>query len=738
MPEAPPRRRARWAERAELAAVLLFTAWVAAPYLTPGRWVTSFDTVAYSGPNLEATFDAFRDGYLPGWNDHLFGGVPHLANPQTTVFYPVKLAALPLDVPRAMNLLVAFHLFLLAVGGLVLARRALRVRPPAGLVAAVVVVGSGQVMVRTLFFEQISVLAWAPWLLLAIDAVARSGRSPVRWAPVAGLALVTGSMLLAGHPQTSFLAAALAAAWALGRLADADVGWGERLAGVGRLGAGVALGAGLAAAQLLPTAELAARSASADGRDVGWVAQWGVAARKLPVALLGDVGATDHPTSVGSHEAVSYVGAVAAALAVVGAWSLLTDQRGRVTALCLVGASGVAVALALGPRFPPYRVASRLVPLFDQARVPARWLLVVVVVVALLAAVAVDRLRASALTGQARAPALASVALVGLAAVVVGRREGTGAAAWWWALAFAAVLVAVVAAHRRRAVSTLPALVLAVLLVGELGGMARHSNPRALAADEPYTAAGPGVIGGFLAGQPGRALALTPDAFDDDTALQWGLRPNTNLTAGVRSIDGYDGGVQVTTRWAEAMAGLSGGRFDSELLLRDQVAPPLPAGALAGVGVRWVVVDEERWPAATTVPGWRGPVLVDGPRSLWENPAWVGEAVLRGGGPPVGLGVQRPRPGVVEVVEVAGPGLLVLDEQWDPGWDAHVDGAAAEVEVVDGWLVGVPVGPGQHDVRLDYRVPRLAVGTTVSLLSLLGTVALVGRSAKAAGGRPRG
>ncbi|MPY95525.1 MAG: hypothetical protein GEV08_21440, partial [Acidimicrobiia bacterium] len=408
--------RATWVEAV---AVLAFTLVVAAPFLRPDRWVTSFDTVAYAGPNLEATYEAFRDGRLPLWNGDIFGGVPHLANPQTTVFYPLKLVALPADVPRALNLLVALHLFVLAAGMVVLARRTLRLAPPAGFVAAVVVVGSGQVMVRTLFFEQVSVFAWLPWVLVAADAAVRGGgpRLGGRGA-VAALGLVTALTLLAGNPQTSFLGAALAGAWGLGRLLDAEGGWPARAAALGRLAGGVALGLGLAAVQLLPTLDLARRAASASGRDPAWVAQWAVGARTLPVALLGDLFAADHPTSVGSHEAVSYVGAVAAGLAVVGGYHLVGDRRWRWTAACLGLAAVGSVALATGPRFLPYRAATRLVPAFDQARVPARWLVVVVFVVAIGAAVAVDRVRSWAVLG-ARARASGLVLLVAGAAVVL-------------------------------------------------------------------------------------------------------------------------------------------------------------------------------------------------------------------------------------------------------------------------------------------------------------------------------
>ncbi len=723
-----PDRGPAWARRVEEVAVALVTLAVAWPFLRPDRWVTGFDTVAYSGPNLEVTFDAWRHGRLAGWNDLIFGGIPHLANPQTAVLYPVKVLGLPFDVPRALAMLVAVHLAILAVGMVVLARRALRLAPPAAFVTATVVVASGQVMVRSLFFEQISVLAWIPWLLVAIDAaVGGQGRRPGRPVAVAAVAVVTATMLVAGHPQTAYLGAGLGTAWALGRLADLDGGWASRGRAVVGLGVGGVIAGCLAAVQLLPTVDLAGRSASAQGRDLGWVASWAVGARSLPLAVLGDLTAADHPTSVGSHEAVSYVGAVAVALAVVGLCHLEAERRWRVTGALLGLAVLVAMALAVGPRFLPYRVASRLVPVFDQARVPSRWLAVVVFVAAIAAGVAVDRLRRGVHldgTGRVMAGAVLGGGALVVAAMGVVQGYPAGDGAWVVGLVVGVALLVPVVPARWAGVA---ALVLAVLVAGELGWLGRHSEPRELAVDHPYTSARSGPIAELVAGQPGRALALTPDVFDDFAVLRRGLRPNTNVTAGVRSIDGYDGGVQVTRLWADAMSGLSDGRFDAELLAREQLTRPLDPAALAGVGVRWLVVDGVRWPVSEVTPGWRGPLLVDGNLSLWENPAWVAEATVRGAGTATDRRAAtsaRPSPGRVEVT-ASGPGTLVVDQQFDPGWQVRIDGSPAPAVVVDGLLVGTELPAGEHTVTFRYRPPHLGLGLVLTGLGVLATVGLL-------------
>ena len=217
---APPARPAPSRRSAVVEAVVtaLFTTWVAWPFLGPAGYVTGYDTVTYGGPNLAFTYTELGAGRLPVWNDTIFGGAPFAANAQTAVFSPLQLLAAPLGAPRALDVLSAVHLFLLAFGVLVLVRRGLRLRAPAGTVAAAVVVGGGTVMARSLQFEQLAVVAWVPWVLLAVDAAVRTSR-PARAIALVGLAVA--ALLVAGHPQQIYLAAPLVVLWAVVRAVDA-------------------------------------------------------------------------------------------------------------------------------------------------------------------------------------------------------------------------------------------------------------------------------------------------------------------------------------------------------------------------------------------------------------------------------------------------------------------------------------------------------------------------------------
>jgi len=64
------------------------------------------------------------------------------------------------------------------------------------------------------------------------------------------------------------------------------------------------------------------------------------------------------------------------------------------------------------------------------------------------------------------------------------------------------------------------------------------------------------------------------------------------------------------------------------------------------------------------------------------------------------------------------PALLVLNDIFETGWEAHVDGAPAEILPVNLIARGVWVPEGQHEVRMPYRPPGFAAGVALSGASL--------------------
>lgn len=75
------------------------------------------------------------------------------------------------------------------------------------------------------------------------------------------------------------------------------------------------------------------------------------------------------------------------------------------------------------------------------------------------------------------------------------------------------------------------------------------------------------------------------------------------------------------------------------------------------------------------------------------------------------------------VVETKYPGMLVLSEQYYPGWHAYVDGKETPIYAVDGILRGVFLSVGKHTVIFEYKPLSFRIGLMVSVTSLFVTVA---------------
>lgn len=779
---APARAARRWpyltrTDAAELGVLVVFWSWVAWPFLRPDRYVVGFDTLSYSAPNLAFTLQEWRDGRLPLWNDTIFGGVAHLGNPQAGALYPLKALVLGMDVNRGLAWLVALHLAWLALGMWVVARRVLLLRAPSGLVAGAVGIGTAAMMVKAIQFEQILVAAWAPWVLVVLGGLL-VGERPWRWTLPA--ALVVTMLALAGHPQIAYLLVALAAAFLAGRLLDLRA-W-RRLGVVAAVGV---FGALMAAPQLAAAVDATRASALTGGRSEEnlRIPAFTLDPAVLPQGVLGDPVSSNAVAVTGAFESAGGYGVAAVCLALVAVLSERGARRWtvRLLAVCAAG----SVVLAVGPRWPTYRVLMAVVPGFDQGRVPARWMLVGSLAVAVLAAVGAHHLRERAIHGRR-------------ATVFVAVGAATSLVLWWgpfqeaalptrvvWLLLGVSFVAAVGLAENRGRWAAVAVTLPAALLVGELA-LANHASAARLLL-QPLSLTGyvsPATE--FLEGRPERVVAMTFDRLDQPRYLVATLRPNANTLFGIRSIDGYDGGVQVTRRWATAMDGLVEAPFNAEGTLRSQLRVPLDAHRAARLGVRWAMVDTEVLPAAVQVPGWLGPRAAEGTVEVWENPVWVGSAVLWPATLPVADGeeaarllegslgslratalvedgpaltctaacapapatVTRHRAGAVDVavsVPDGGDRVLVVDEQADRNWRVTVDGRDTATVVVDGLYAGVVVPPGDHRVAFRYAPGWLVPSVVIGLVALVGAAAVSGTAsarqrrpwASARGRRPR-
>lgn len=367
-----------------------------------GRVLVSFDAVAYFYPHLAYLGARLREGELPLWNPYLFTGVPFLANSQTGVLYPPNWLAMALPSARAYAWSAALHAALAAVGAYAFGRAALGVGRPGALATATAFAFGGFFSAQVGHLNQLQAASWLPLLLLVADRLLR--RPSAALAAVG--AAILGLQLLAGHSQVVYLslwatllyvgAGSLASLRELRRDGASGLEMGGWL--LSRLWLFLilaVLGAGLAAAQLLPTYELTGQSIRARGLDYHDAASFSLPPWKLLLSLL--------PSFGGSPIFSEWTGYVGVAGLLLAGLAIATRPDRRVAAMLLLVV--VALFMAFGQFNPAYpRLYSHL-PGLDLFRVPARWLLLYSFGVAGLAGLGLDRLAGG---GKGTAPAVAS------------------------------------------------------------------------------------------------------------------------------------------------------------------------------------------------------------------------------------------------------------------------------------------------------------------------------------------
>ncbi len=353
------------------------------------------DIFLYFYPYWQAAADALSNGRIPLWNSDIFMGSPLLANSQMGFFYPLNWPLwLLIETPYAINASILLHIGIAGIGAYFAGRKALHLGPWASLLTALLFALGGYLTAQVEHINQVQGLAWLPWYLVVVGYCGaggqgrRRGRVTVAWASLA-FAFLFAMQLLAGHTQTTFISGVTVAVWLVSSgltpflLRKSDYAlhfsfhW-KRL----KKTAPVALVLGgllallLTAVQLLPTLELIQNSSRAGGLSVNEVLSFSLNPLLLTRTLLPAYG---QPLF---SEYVAFVPITAVLLGTIGAWQW-RRWVGVLPALLLVG---MGLFLALGVFNPANWLVARL-PLFNLFRVPARWLVVYTLGIALLAGV---------------------------------------------------------------------------------------------------------------------------------------------------------------------------------------------------------------------------------------------------------------------------------------------------------------------------------------------------------------
>ncbi|WP_337173881.1 hypothetical protein [Paludisphaera sp.] len=360
---------------------------------------------------------SLAQGTIPSWNGLWGYGFPGVGESQMGAFYPPHLILYGIfSLERAYVLSLVLHTLWGGLGGYWAARRFGAARLGAGL-AGFVFAASGFFVIHLPHPWGYTTGAWMPWAWgLAWSLLDQSGRGTARRLFLLSVALTM--QVLPGHFQIAFMTQAtvgLMAAWSIiERRPMARVG-------LTLLGAAVVLP--LAAAQVWPTARMAAM---AEGhRDYEYLS--GFAA--TPFHLVGLVAPRlfhDSPLwrpliwdpfHTSPEELLAYVGIVPLILALM---TLAREARRDAAARALGVLAIACLLLSLGPYLPGFRWLIQL-PGFSFFRAPARWTLPMSLALAMLAGLGLDRWRSWERPG--RGAVRLGLAAVAWVAVVLGLIE---------------------------------------------------------------------------------------------------------------------------------------------------------------------------------------------------------------------------------------------------------------------------------------------------------------------------
>ena len=347
-------------------------------------------------PWREYAFDSLRSGQLPLWNLYNGAGAPLLANYQSALLYPFNWLGLIFPLAWQMSLNAVLHLFIAGWGMYVFTGR-LGLSTLGRGVSALSYGMTGYLVARLGTYPTITAAAWIPWILwAALGILTHFRRIDVGW-----LALFAAMQLLAGHAQTTWYSMLLVGAFSTWWVVIHRPHHWRRLLVVL---AGLMLGAGIAAAQLLPTAELLIGSQRSGGVDYDFAMNFSYSLPRilnfLSPNVFGNPGDGSYVAKGAFFEDAVYIGLIPLISAVVAvftwAWGRLRKNERppyyfSVPFWLLIVIIGFI--FALGKNSPVFPLLYNNVPTFDLFQGPVRWHIWTVVALSILAGMGVGSWR---------------------------------------------------------------------------------------------------------------------------------------------------------------------------------------------------------------------------------------------------------------------------------------------------------------------------------------------------------
>ncbi|MBI2193873.1 MAG: hypothetical protein HYU36_17995 [Planctomycetes bacterium] len=679
-----------------------------------------------------------EQGEMPFWYPHIFCGISFIGIPGCWAFYPLNWLFVLLPVNLSASALILTHSLIGAAGSYCHLRWGLRVSPHAALLGALAFLFSGKWIMHLLVAGHLGFLplAWMPWTLLAVDALARKP-SGAATGVLAGCLGILGVSL---YPQLAFYSALLVAAYGGWRLSSAPPAFRGIL--LGCLVAAAGLAGLLCAVQLLPAIESAKDSARAALIHFSFASAGSLRIEDV-VAFLRPTGeAVAGPAGdVFGWEKAFHLGLLPLLLL---PYALARREWRRETIFFLV-VSALAVLHALGDSTPLFSFLYHHVPGFGYHRVASRTLFVLGLVIPCLIALGAEA--AAACRGRSLLlPAGAAAALA------IALSFGWGDAAWlseagpWLLTAAALDLAAFGLADRWGPTATrLPGFLVPGLLLETLSFLYPLQQTRDFSS----------VYDLGRLQELGMASRFFPEerVTDYDREVFHPLLPEYLLVRhGGYDVNGFN--PMVSARYVGFLSRVTGEAprpevwiphlkpaVGSPLLdllgLRLRFAEVLRPGVEEGPGLA-LVESPSALPRAFVVPSRE--VVRDADRLLdrlasggadprrtvlleADSPETPGSATFT----PIPFGHYSPNH-LELAAKLESPGYLVLSEAWHPGWrcrDRAVgDGHAAPARELEVYRANylfraVYLSEGSHHLEFRFEPRSIRSGLALSLLGLL-------------------
>jgi hypothetical protein len=720
-------------------------------------------------------FGQMLDGNLPLWNPHIYCGAPFLAGFQSALLYPLNVLYLLLPLAKAINWSIALHAFL---GGLFFYLWALRrgLHPLACFLAGAEFIFCAPHFLHIYagHLPNLCTMTWAPLLFLAIDGILE--KPSAGWCLLGILAVAM--QILAGHIQYAYYTGIAASIYLAIRLYGAP-GRLKVLLCFAAIYSGAAV---LTAAQILPGIEAGRDTLRGMGVPYDFAAMFSFPPENLITwvapAFFGDMIHFPYWGRWYLWEMSLFVSVTGFSLALYAA--VFGQGRERFLLLAMVA---ILLLLAMGSYLPWFSLLQDWLPGFNLFRGVSKFVFQATLFVILLSAMGLDCLIRDGLRKRWRVlSALAAAAALSLILGLKIKASSLSPSGLWpdfmqwlfdtgqvYLLAGAipnnlAVVKAGEFAALGLAVLAGTCILIAAVLFLRVSNLWKASLLVTLAVLELFLA-GLTVRDTFRleAAYPADVVELFRQESGDHRILN-PYDPNLAMSMGWRDVWGHD--PLIPRRYGELMAWMQQVeitqvvrnvfQFHNHPLLKMLGCRTMLMPVKGGVKV--VEQEGDIMPQASLVRKW----VVEPDRDR------VFAILGQPGFNPRGLVVLERDPNLTMAPSVANPGTVRVTETSTDHLTFEADMNSASILVVtdnfmDGWRIvplagsasgsyeiipanytlrGVPLVPGHHHFRMEYRPVSFVIGIWLSLAGVVAWLAVAGitvwrRRNPDAGGNPQ-